>query len=217
MKKIILILFLFLTIFSCYIIYELTDNDNLYLTYIGDNTVNNLDLKEITNISTYNNYFVNNDYRIIDLLNIIKYNEEIEINNKLISIHQILKKSDIIILSVGMNDIYQKLNSDTKDIYTYSNDMINNMELILDEIDRYDHQKVYLLGYYNPTNKHDDIYTYINYKLKRISANHNFIYLDLNSIFRNNSKYYQKNDNFYLNNQGKKEIIKLIVENFKNY
>ena len=162
MKKIIPILFLFLTIFSCYIIYELTDNDNLYLTYIGDNTVNNLDLKEITNISTYNNYFVNNDYRIIDLLNIIKYNEEIEINNKLISIHQILKKSDIIILSVGMNDIYQKLNSDTKDIYTYSNDMINNMELILDEIDRYDHQKVYLLGYYNPTNKHDDIYTYIN-------------------------------------------------------
>ena len=73
MKKIIPILFLFLTIFSCYIIYELTDNDNLYLTYIGDNTVNNLDLKEITNISTYNNYFVNNDYRIIDLLNIIKY------------------------------------------------------------------------------------------------------------------------------------------------
>ena len=214
MKKIIFILFLFITVFLCYIIYELTDNDKLYYTSIGDSISNNTYIKDIKNIYKHNNDFVNKDYRTIDLLNIIRYNEEITINNSQVSIHQILKKSDIIILSIGMNDIYHKLNDNIKDIYTYSNNMINNIELIFDEINHYNHLKVYVLGYYNTTNKHNDIYTYLNYKLKRISEKNNYIFIDLNNTIRNNPKYLIKNDNYYLNNEGYKEIMKLIVEKF---
>ena len=70
------------------------------------------------NVSEHNTYFTNKDYRIVDVLNIIRYNQELNIDNKQVSIHQILKKADIIILSAGMNDIYSKLNENTKNIYT---------------------------------------------------------------------------------------------------
>lgn len=217
MKKIITILFLFLTVFACYLIYHFTENDKIYCASIGDSIANNMYIKEINNISEYNTYFTNKDYRIIDLLNIMRYNEEKKINLRNVSIHQILKKADIIILAIGMNDIYAKMNDNVKDIYTYLNTMINNLELIIKEINRYDYKCVFVLGYYNINNTHDDIYTYLNYKLKNIVSKYNYNYIDLEHIFKNNPKYLLRNDNFYLNNVGYKEIIKLIVEKIKDY
>ena len=215
MKKIMLILFLFLSCYICYFIYNITEDNKNYFLALGDNIVDNPYLKENPKVSTYNTDFINKDYRIIDLLNIIKYNQELTINNKQVSIHQLLKKSDIVILSIGMNDIYYKLNDNTKEIYTYLNNMINNYEEILKEINRYDHKQVIIIGYYNITNKNNDIFTYINYKIKRIANKYNYTYLELNNTMYNNQKYLQKTNNFYLNNEGYQEINKLIVENLK--
>ena len=212
MKKIILILFLFL---SCYLIYNLTEDKGESYLVIGDLVADNPYLKN--NNSKYNNTYINENYRIIDLLNIIEYNQEIKVNNKNISIHRLLKNNDILIISVGMNDIYYKLNSDIKNIYTYINDMINNMELLLSEIDKYNYQKVFVLGYYNITNKHTDIFTYLNYKMKKITDKYSYEYIELNNILGNNQNFYQKSNNFNLNDQGYSEINKIIVEKLKKY
>ena len=217
MKKIILLLFLFLTCFACYLIYNLTETNHNYYLAIGDNTANNPITKKNKNITTYNTYFVNKDYRIIDLVNIIKYNEEINLNNKTISIHQLFKKADTIIISVGMNDIYNKLNDNTKDIYTYTNEMINNMEYILDEIAKYNPHQVFVLSYYNITNNYNDIFTYLNYKLQKITNNHNYTYLELNKKLKNNPEILEKSNNFSLNNEGYSIINQIIVENSKKY
>jgi len=214
MKKIILILFLFL---SCYFIYNLTEESSLSILALGDPISDNKYLKENNLVTEYNNSYINKDYRIIDILNTIKYNEEIKVNDKTVSIHRLMKNTDILILSVGMNDIYYKLNNDTKDIYTYINDMVNNMEILLSEIDRYNYKKVFILGYYNITNKNNDLFTYLNYKMKRITENYNYEYIDLNNILRNNPKFYQKSDNFTLNDAGYNEINKIIVEKLENY
>ena len=216
MKKIILILFLFLLLYSCYFIYNITETDKIYYTSIGDSISIIKDSDKLENIDEYNTIFTNKDYRIVDLLNIIKYNEEIEIEDNTVSIHQILKKSDVIILSIGMNDIYSKLNDNIKEIYTYINNMINNLEKILSEIDRYDHTQVFVLGYYNITNKHDDIYTYLNYKLKRITNKYEYQFVDLNETFNKDPIYFEKNDNYYLNNKGYDKIMQLIVAKLKN-
>ena len=214
MKKIILVLFLFL---SCYLIYNLTEEKTLSCLALGDTIADNPYLKNNELITEYNNIYINKDYRIIDLLNIIKYNEEIEIDNKQLSIHRLLKNSDILIISIGMNDIYYKLNSDTKTIYTYINDMINNMEKLYEELNRYSYKKVIVLGYYNITNKNTDLFTYLNYKMKRITEKYNYQYLELNNVLKNNPSYLKNSNNFELNNLGYNEINKIIVENLKKY
>lgn len=212
MKKIMLILFLFLSVFTCYITYKLTINKTPYYLSIGDKVADNPYLLNNPQI-IYNNCFINKDYRIIDLVNTIKYNEEIEVDNKLISIHQLLKKSDILILSIGNNDIYSKINTDTKEIYTYLNKMINDTEYILDEINRYDYQRVYVLGYYNITLKNNDLFTYINFKLKKITEARNYTFIDLNNLIKNNPKYLIKENNYLLNESGYRIIYNILKEN----
>ena len=214
MKKIILVLFLFL---SCYLIYNLTEDKSISCLVIGDNIADNPYLKDNELINEYNNQYINQDYRLIDLINIIKYNEELEIDDQPISIHRLLKNTDILIISIGMNDIYYKLKDNTKDIYTYMNDMVNNMEILLDEINEYHYQKVIILGYYNITDKHNDLFTYLNYKMKRITNKYNYQYLELNDLIKNNPNYLQNSNDFALNSQGYNEKSKIIVENLKNY
>lgn len=217
MKKILLILFLFL---SCYIIYAKTYDDKKFYLAVGDgitagyndiiiNYLDNLDI-----LKEYNNSFINKDYRIKDLIRVIKYNEEMNINNKSVSIHYLLKEADIITLSIGMNDIYYKLNNNTKDIYSYVNEMINDMEILLDSIKKYSCNKVIVLGYYNITNKNNDIFTYLNYKVKSLVETYGYDYIELANII--NNEYLQSTDNYYLNEEGNQLISKLIVEKFKN-
>ncbi len=207
MKKIIILLFLFFLIINliCYHIYNVTNNKQLLISGIGDSVV-------LINDS-YNTSFTNKDYRIIDLLNIIKYNEEITLDDKSISIHQILNNSDIIIVGIGMNDIYHKLNDNTKEIYTYLNNMLNNYDEILKEINKYNYRGIYILGYYNITNKHNDLFTYVNYKLKQLANKNNGTFIDLNGKIC--SYHLKKEGEYYLNKAGYNEIYKLIVENYK--
>ena len=216
MKKIISILFLFLLCYTCYYIYNKTEDNKLYISLIGDKISANPYLLPNKEISNINKDFINENYHINDLLNIIQYNQELKVNDKTESIHQIFKKSDIIILSIGMNDIYYKLNDNIKEIYTYLNNIINNYELILDEISNYDYKNVYILGYYNIFNKYNDIFTYINYKLKKLSDKYNYTYINLNTL-SNNSNYYQFTNNFNLNNDWYYQIYKIIVEKLKKY
>ncbi len=211
MKKIIILLFLFFLPIFCYLIYNVTEPKEKYILAIGDEIANVVELSSNENIK-YDNNFINEDYRISDISNILKYNKEITKDNKTISIHMLLKKADIVIISIGMNDIYYKLNDDVKDIYTYINNMLETYEEVLDEISRYDYQNVYILGYYNIASKNDDLFVYTNYKLKNIVKKYGYKYIELNNILHNNSKYYQKSNDFGLNKAGYEQILKLIVE-----
>ncbi len=217
MKKIILILFLFCLLYACYYIYNVTEEHKLDIVLIGDNIADNPYYKDIDNVGIINRDFVNRDYRLRDMVNILKYNQELDVNDKTESIHKLLMDSDIVIISLGMNDIYYKLNDNTREIYTYLNDMVNNYQEILKEIKRYDYQKVYILGYYDIDNRYSDVFSYVNYKLKQVTKEYGYEYLDLHKILYNREDLYQKKDNFYLNDKGYKEIYKIIVENLKKY
>ena len=206
MKKIILILFLFFLFAACYYIYKVTEDKTLKITTIGDSIAN------IKDINKYNNQFIDKNYRLIDLVNTIKYNEEKNIDNKSISIHQVLKNTDILIISIGMNDLYYTILDNTKEIYTSINNIINEYDELLKEISKYDYKEVFVLGYYNIYNKNNDLFTYANYKLKKLANSYNYTYLDLNKYLYNSPKYYINNDDYALNNNGYRQILKLIVE-----
>ena len=217
MKKIILILFLFCLLYACYYIYNATEDHDIDIVLIGDSVVDNLHLKQMDNIDLINKDFVNKDYHITDVVNIFRYNQEKNISGKAESIYQLLNEADIVIISIGTNDIYYKLNDDTKEVYTYLNSIIDNYEKILKEIKRYDYKKVFVLGYYNIANRNNDIFCYVNYKLKNMVNEYGYEYLDLNKILYNNEKYYVKNDTFYLNETGYDKIYQLIVEKLEKY
>ena len=212
MKKIMLLLFLFFLCLSCYYIYKVTEVNTINITSIGDSIADIKAISNLNNLNKYNNTFISKDYRIIDLLNIIKYNEETKIKDKDISIHQVLKNSNVLIISIGMNDIYYKINDNTKEIYTYVNNLIAEYEELLTEINKYHYDKVIVLGYYNIQNKNNDIFTYTNYKLKKLVDKYNYTFINLNNYLYNNSKYLLNDNYFYLNNEGYNQIFKLIVE-----
>ena len=210
MKKIILILFLFL---SCYIIFKLTEDKKESYLVIGDKNADNIFLKE--QLIVYNNDYINQNYRIIDLIDIIKYNKELIIDEKKVSIHRLLKNADVLIISIGMNDLYYKLNIDKQNIYTYINNMINNINILLDEISTYRYKQVLFLGYYNISNQNNDIFTYLNYKVSKLVKEYKYEYIELNEKLRNNPKFYKNTYHFELNNEGYYEINKIIVEKTK--
>ena len=114
-----------------------------------------------------------------------------------------------------MNDIYYKLNDNSKEIYSYLNNILNSYEEILNEISKYDYKAVYILNYYNTSNKYNDLFVYTNYKLNKIANNYHYNYLDIAKILNNRSEFYKKNTNFALNDAGYRQIYKLIVENLK--
>ncbi len=132
------------------------------------------------------------------------------------SLNYLIKKADIITISLGMNELYYKINNSNKNIYTYIDNMLQNYEIIFKYINVFHHKKVFIIGYYNISNKDNDIFDYANYKLKKMCNEYNLTYIDLSKIFNNNPYYFNKKDSFIPNSNGYKKISQIIVEKYKN-
>lgn len=225
MKKVFLILILFL---SCYFIYNKTIDNKVYYLAVGDSLAKGTNeygivshgyndyvtdyLEENNKLKKYNKTYTNNDYRIIDIIKVLEYNEK----KDGYSLNRLIKESDIITISLGMNEIYYKLKNNSQNIYTYIDNMMNNYNKILTYISKFHHNKVFILGYYNVLENSDDIFSYANHKLKELCKKHNFTYIELSNIFTNNPNYLSKTNNFIPNNKGYEKISQIIVENLKN-
>ena len=141
----------------------------------------------------------------------IEYNETKVVNGEEYSINQLIKKADIITLSVGMNELYYKLNVNNENIYNYINDLLEDMKKLLKHIDRFNHKKVFVLGYYN-VNSNQEYINYINSKLKYIVESIGFEYVDLSNLFDNNPIFFDKPNSFIPNNEGYLKISKIIIK-----
>ena len=225
MKKVILVLILFL---SCYYIYNKTVEEKKYYLAIGDSLSKGENeqglliygyneyvkdyLQNKKLLKDYNRVFTDSDYRIIDIIKVLEYNEKKEKQ----SLNSSIKKADIITLSLGMNELYYKLEKNNNNVYTYVDEMINNYKKIFKYINSFHQKKVFVLGYYNVFEKNNDIFNYANYKLQEICNEYNFIYLDLSKIFNNNPIYFDRKDNFMPNTDGYKKISQIIIEKLEN-
>lgn len=225
MKKVFLVLILFL---SCYFIYNKTTDNKVYYLTIGDSLSKGTNeygvvsygyndyvkdyLNQNKNLEGFNKTFTDNDYRIIDILKTLEYNE----TKDGYSLNRLIKKADIITISLGMNEIYYKLEKNNENIYTYIDNMLNNYDKLLTYINKFHHDKVFILGFYNTLGEYDDIFSYANYKLKEICQKNSYIYVDLSTIFSNNPNYFPKKDSFIPNSKGYEKISQIIVENLKN-
>lgn len=228
MKKIIFILALFL---SCYLIYKYTINDKIDYLVIGDSLskgnneynvsgygysdfVKDYLIKE-NKLASYNKSFTNKDYRIFDIYNILNYNESKLVDGEDTSLNQLLEKADLITLSIGMNELYYKLVLNNDNIYSYVDEMICDMDKVFELIRRINKKDVYVLGYYNLFSTKQDIFNYLNYKLKKLTDVYKFNYVDM-SFMNNNSVFFNDFTNFNPNLLGYQQISKKIIEKIKN-
>ena len=205
--KILKILILPIIFIITIIIINITKDNRIYYIHIGDkgySTYIKNFLDKNNKLKYYTDEFTYKNIRIKDLILKIEDNEE-----KSISIQNAINKSDIITISIGLDEIYTKYLTNELD-YRYIDELISYINNLLNIIKKISNSKIYLLGYYNPTDniELDKYIKYANNKLKNIN---NVIYIDLYDIFKNNKHLIY--NNIYPNNDGYKLIANKIIKN----
>lgn len=187
MKK---ILFILITFVLIYIIYNCFSIKRINYVSITDNVLNGYNeylLKD--KFSNFNSYFtsssVSNFYK--DVIS----NKTIKVNDEIYYLKKVLRESDILVISIGMEELTKVFNKyDLSSNNNYFLKMFERIKLLIKEIKRYAYGKIIFLGYYNPTYYYDssiDQFFYdINIKLERLMIDNDITYLDLYEIVKKN-------------------------------
>jgi len=231
MKKILTLIIVVLSVFLIYIgfkdnkIYYLSLGDSLSL---GKNPYNMLDygytdyIKEYLEnnglLETYVDGLNRENKRIIDIINDINNNETILVDNKEKTLQNALIKADLITLSIGSNDLFNnvKINDEftENDLYNKFDQLLTDYEKLFKLLRQYCKEEIVLIGIYdNIEINSDNLFNYINQKLKDLSEKYNIKYINIYNEFKQNY-YFPNPNNLYPNKNGYifigKEIIKLI-------
>lgn len=232
MKKVLTLIIVVLSVFLIYLgfkdkkIYYLSLGDSLSL---GKNPYNVLDygysdyikdyLEEKELLETYADGLNREDKRIIDIINDIKNNEKVLVDNKEKTLQHVLIKADLITLSIGANDLLSnvKINQDfnINDLYNKFDQLLNDYDELFKLLKEYCKEDIILIGLYNNINNQnlDKFFNYSNIKLKDLCNKYNIKFIEISNEFKNNN-YFPNNKNLFPNKDGYiyigKEIVKLI-------
>lgn len=184
------ILFIVLIILAVLLINFLFIDDKIY--YLNLNTIDSNDysiyykeyLEKNHNLEYYNNYYNVKDYRITDLIRMIKDNKEITIDGKKQKIENAIIKADIITIWVGMNEIKYKINTtDIEELYKYSDTILTDLEELFLLLRKISKEKIIFLNFYNPGDDiYDEVIDYLNKKMNAIAIEYKIDILDVNHI-----------------------------------
>lgn len=220
--KILLVLIIF-TAFM-FFLYKKIPKDEINYTILGDKELFSYNiisknfsdliydkLKDESSFGFYSKDFIQYDIRIIDLINDIKENKKIDN----ISIQNILKRTNLLILNIGNNELNYKLsNKDSSDlndkmIFKYLDEVIDDLLDLIVLIRKYNDGNIYLIGYYNDTlnSDNDKYYEYINNKLSIYSKSNNINYINLYNILNKNNDYLTHTKQVYITNEGNLAIF----------
>lgn len=206
MKK---ILILAVIILSVFIIYLTTLDKKVYYLALGDEislgmveegyyqkgyTEYVLEyLKNKNKLEIYIPDYATNNYQITDIINDINNNKEIEESNK--TIKNALIKADLITISIGNNDILQKISNEKKMTKIDYNKLKKNIDTILEDMDKmqklireYSKEDIIQVGIYinNEDEKIDELIHYTNEKIKEITNKNKITYIDIYEIISTN-------------------------------
>lgn len=202
MKKMLLSILVFILVF---IIYYLNLDKKVYFLSIGDYlTVGNKNanyqqvvndyLKEKKLLENSVVYGKNDDYRIIDMIHDIENNTEFNYNGKKYTLNNTLIKADVIVLSIGMNDLlYNTLTRD--DSYDYVDEVMKDLENLFKLLRNYSKEKIYIFNYYGLSS--NDLVEYTNNKLNHLASHYDIEVIDICDVSNNLKDKIYPNDNYY--------------------
>ena len=168
---------LVLVVVIIFIIYILNVDNKIYYVNIGSNIKYNKIIKNKLNnnkeLEKYINYQIN-DYRITDLINDIN-------NNKIINDNQTLQnaliKADILTLKIGDDELkYKAKEKNINDMFEYCDELIIDLDDLFQLLRLYDKEKIYFIALNNNDSEYyDEIYDYLNIKIKSLCSKYNII------------------------------------------
>ena len=208
-KILILLLIVTFTSISIFIIYDKNNANNFRFLSIGDGLAKGLNPDGIKSYN-YNDYiekYLKNQEKKVSYYTYADANISIsELLNELIYLDDsILKEylhtSDLIILSIGEEEIYGK--QTLEEIET-------NLKYLIEQIKRYNSQ-ICLLGHYQLNGDRDARIIAMNKIFKRVAKDNDIIYINTENI----TSYLSHRDNIYPTIRGYKEISELIISAIK--
>ncbi len=190
-------------------------------------------LKKNDLLDDYNKDFAISGQQTKDLIIDIENNKKITIANKTIAIQQVLKKADIITLSIGSNDIFMELGfidmsfnlEKINDGYEIIDKVGEKLDKLLKLIKRYNNNDIFLIGYYNPltslstlyVSKLEPLFIYLNNSYREIAKNNNIEYIEIYNGFRKNTINYLPNpSDAHPSTSGYQYIASKIIEEIEN-
>ena len=199
MKMKILIIFLFFT-GIIFISYVKSNKEEINYTIIGEKELfsNNIisknfsdliydELSKKNNFGFYSKEFTYKNIRTIDMINNI--NNNVNIDN--IYIQNILKRTNVLIINTGNNEINYKLSkvnsneNNDNEIYNYLDEVYKDIKVLIEKV--------------KDLNKY---YKYINEKLELLMHSNDIDYLNLFYVLNKNEDYLTKGNNIYITNEG---------------
>lgn len=192
------------------------DKKIYYLSLDSTDGYNNLianKLQKNNILESYINEYVDNSYRITDLIKDIEDNKKITINGKTKTLKNALVKADIITISIGSTDLFNQINytDDYDEIYDYIDEMLSDLEKMIKLVKQYCKEDIFLIGYYNPyeVNKIDELFNYLNKKSIELCKEYKINYIDISKII-DDKKYID--DKLIINKDGNEAIYNEIFD-----
>ncbi len=231
LKKYYKFLILLLIIFLIYLIFKMTNFNNINYTSLGDAYALGVDsydridygysdflkdyLSKNHELNFYTKAYASKDMSIDKFHSAIITNKKMHLGNKNLNLKEIIRESDFLTLTVGLNDLLYKT-SITPNITTEKLDQIlQEIQLSFDElileIKKYYPNDIYFIGYYE-SNYYN---SYINYAIKKLNSlfakNPNIIFISTENLFKSNPNLTSNPNLPYPNTKGYEEIANLII------
>lgn len=241
-KKIIMLFTILILVFT---IYVLNIDKKIYYIALGDSLavgqnpygqigygytdyVSNY-LQENKLLQYYTKEFAQSGYRITDIERDINENKKVEIDGNKTGLKEILRKAELLTLSIGANDIFYKLGytttnnidlNQTNNLDSYVEETLNDLDRLVGNIQKYFKKDMVLVGYYNPFSatsseycrELEPLFTEINSGMKKIAEEHNIHYVEIYEIFRENPEYLPNPQDIHPSNKGYQVIASSIID-----
>lgn len=229
-KKLLLSLIFFVIVF---VIYVINSNNQIHYLSIGDSLINGYNSYG-GRVYGFNNYvedYLNNNQIkstfLIDnskndvyknLIN-LKDNGYINIKKSKKYLKSELTKSNLVVLSLGHDEIYNAIKNNNNVDLTIDV-TIENIDYYLKEVKKYAKENIVLIGFYDPFRKENTkkIISNINKNLKIITKSNKICYLNIDEL--NDEKYFINKNGIFPDQKGYEyislKIINIIEEQLKN-
>lgn len=222
-KKLIMLI---LTIISIFFIYKINNKNNINYTTIGDGFSVGIDsygvidygysdyikdyLEKNNKLNRYIKSFSYQNISIETLYEQILSNKKLKLGEEEINIRKTLRETNILTLSIGLNDLLYQFNITKEQTPNSINSALKEIEKnfnnLIDEIKKYYPKEIYVMGYYNVILENEQLNKAIKSLNKIYEKNENVIYVPTYELFKNNPSFCSNPNSIYPNRIGYQAI-----------